>query len=307
MATDGAYRSAMNAAARQHGVLSTHHARVCGLSEQNIRHLVTIGVLERPAPGVLRVVGAGRSWRQRLMVAVAAAGPGCVVSHRAAAALHGFDRFPSGPVEVLVDRLYRSRDPRARIHSTRRLDTVDLTTVDGIPVTSPERTLIDLAASVGVNRLEEALDSGVRDHTVDLDRLRARIASLRTRGRRGVRKLERLVGGPTVTRPQSVLERRFLRSVEAAGLPTPECQVCVHRPDGSRAYVDFVFAGTNVAVEVDGHGAHATRRQRRHDSSRANDLVLADLLLLRFTYEQVVHDTDAVVADCRRALARAAA
>ena len=67
-----------------------------------------------------------------------------------------------------------------------------------------------------------------------------------------------------------------------------------------------MFPGTGVAVEVDGHHADTTRRQRRHDNERANDLVAADLRILRFTYEQVVDHPEAVIADCRRALGRAA-
>ncbi len=308
MAKDGDYRDIMKLAARQHGVMSTEQAEAANLTEQRSRHLVSTGVLERAAPRVLRVAGSTDTSRQRLMIAVLSAGPDAVVSHDAAGALHGFDRFPPGPVEVLVFRPYRSRDPHVRVHSSRRLDPVDMTVVDGIPVTTAERTLIDLAgcAAIGRNRLEEALDSGVRDGTVDVDVLRIRIAALRKRGRAGIRKLESLLGDTDEARPTTVLERRFLRHIERAGLPRPKCQVPVCRSDGSSAFVDFLFPRTNVAVEVDGHGSHATRRQRRHDNERGNDLMLtADLTILHFTYEQVVDHPDATIADCRRALALA--
>jgi hypothetical protein len=271
-----------------------------------LRTLVRDGTADRVAPRVLRIGGAPETWRQRLMVATLSAGPGCVVSHRAAAALHGFDRFPAGPVEVLVGRPYRSRDPRVRVHSTRRLDEEDLTVVDGIPVTTAERTLIDLAARVGRNRLEEALDSGVRDGVVDVQLLRDRVEALRRRGRRGIRRIASLVDAADHARPTTVLERRFLRGIVRAGLPEPDCQVPVARPDGTLAYVDFLFPGTRVAVEVDGHAAHATRRQRRHDNERANDLVLADLRILRFTYEQVDGHMDVVTSVCADALRSAA-
>jgi very-short-patch-repair endonuclease len=305
MAMEGRFQRFAVRAARQHGVGSTEDARATGLSRHQIQGLVSIGVLDRPAPGVLRVGGSTQTWRQRLMVATLSAGEGTVVSHRAAAALHGFDRFPPGPVEVLVQRPHRSRDPRVRVHSSRRLDAVDMTLVDAIPVTTAERTLVDLAARVGRNRLEEALDSGVRDRTVDVDVLRIRIAALRKRGRAGIRKLESLLGNAEDARPTTVLERRFLRELEHAGLPRPKCQVPLRRTDGTLAFVDFLFTGTGVAVEVDGHGTHATRRQRRHDNERANDLTLfADLTILRFTYEQVVHHPDATVSACRQALAR---
>jgi hypothetical protein len=306
VATEGRFAAAARLAARQHGALATSQARATGLTEDMLRTLARDGTLEPAAPGVLRIGGSPDTWRQRLTVATLSAGPGCVVSHRAAAALHGFDRFPAGPVEVLVDRPYRSRDPRVRVHSTRRLDDEDVSLVERIPVTTAERTLIDLAASVGRNRLEEALDSGVRDGSVDVDRLRARIAALRKRGRRGIRRIESLVDGADHARPTTVLERRFLRAIVQAGLPRPDCQVPVARPDGTRAYVDFLFPGTNVAVEVDGHVAHATRRQRRHDNERANDLVLADLRVLRFTYEQVQEHMDVVSSVCAGAIHRAA-
>jgi len=305
---DGGFDELASIAARQHGVVSTRDARSLKISKGRVQRLVALGVLERAAPGALRIRGSPETWRQRLVIATLSAGPGCVVSHRAAAALHGFDRFPPGPVEVLVDRPHRSRDPLVRVHSSRRLDPVDRTIVDGIPVTTPERTLIDLAATVGRNRLEEAIDSGVRDRILDTEVLRTRIGALRKRGRGGIRKIEGLIGDTTQRRPTTVLERRFLRHVERAGLPHPACQVPVRRPDGSLAFVDFMFPGSNLAIEVDGHGSHATRRQRRHDNERANDLVLcADLRVLRFTYEQVVGDPETVVADCRRALTRTVA
>jgi hypothetical protein len=308
MAKDGSFGELAALAARQHGAVSTRDAASVRVSKGKLERLVSLGAVQRAAPGVLRIAGSPGSWRQQLAIAVLSAGPGCAVSHRAAAALHGFDRFPPGPVEVLVDRPYRSRDPLVRVHSTRRLDAVDMTIVDGIPVTTPERTLIDLAAGVGRNRLEEAIDSGVRDRTVEVEVLRARITALRKRGRGGIRKIESLLGDSSQHRPTTVLERRFVRNLEHGGLPRPECQVPVRRPDGSLAHVDFVFPGTNVAVEVDGHGAHATRRQRRHDNERANDLLLAaDLRILRFTYEQVVDHPETVVTACRQALVRTAA
>jgi very-short-patch-repair endonuclease len=79
----------------------------------------------------------------------------------------------------------------------------------------------------------------------------------------------------------------------------PACQVPVRRPDGRIAYIDFLYGDLGLGVEVDGNIAHATPRQRSADNQRANDIELRDIRLIRFTYEQVVHEPEMVAATVR--------
>jgi hypothetical protein len=104
------------------------------------------------------------------------------------------------------------------------------------------------------------------------------------------------------TLPQSVIERGFVRLLEDAGLPLPELQHEVALPNGHKAYLDAAYPAIRLAWELDGHGVHATRKQRSADNTRAGLLADVGWHLRRFTYEQVVHDGGAVVRAVRAAV-----
>jgi very-short-patch-repair endonuclease len=99
-----------------------------------------------------------------------------------------------------------------------------------------------------------------------------------------------------------VLERKMLRLLAAHGLPRPVCQHRVVRPDSQVADLDFAYPEQRVAIEVDGHVGHATRRQRGSDARRGNQIVLADWRVLRFTYEDVTRRPGYVAEVVRTAL-----
>ena len=100
------------------------------------------------------------------LAAVMACGPGAALSHRSAAALLGL-RPGSGRIEVTVPAVCRQVSG-VRIYRSRMLDPRDFTVVDGIPVTSVARTLLDLSAVVRPNDLELAIDRAERSGLLDL-------------------------------------------------------------------------------------------------------------------------------------------
>src|SRR5262245_14435258 len=177
-------------AARQHGCASYGQARASGLTAAQIRHRVTSGLLERHGDQVLRVRGSPRTWKQDLMAGLLDLGDGAFVSRRAAAALHGFDRFPPGAVEFPLDRRRRGRRSSWLVHTTATLDPIDRAMVDGLACTSAARTVIDLARAETPTMLERAIDSAVRDGLASPTFLRRRLEALRGPGRAGVRLLD---------------------------------------------------------------------------------------------------------------------
>jgi predicted transcriptional regulator of viral defense system len=169
-------------------------------------------------PGVYRIAGAPVTWHQRLMAACLASGG--VASHRAGAALWGLEGFEPGPVEVVVPGPARRRLAGVRVHRTRDLPRADVGEVDGIPVTRPARTLVDLASVAGGDRLEGALDSALRQQLVTVAYVDRRLAAIGSAGRPGVAALRELLAARTERKPAgSQRGNRLAQLAVAAGLP----------------------------------------------------------------------------------------
>jgi very-short-patch-repair endonuclease len=271
----------------QHRVIRL--AQFPAAAHRRVRHLADRGVLERVGTGLYRVCGAPPTWRQALQIGVWALGKDAAVSHASAARLHHFDRFEdSAAVELTVIRGQRNRvalDGGAIVHSTTVRLAGDLRHVDGLPVTSPERTIVDLArAGFPTSLLEAAIDSALRLRLTTLDHIIDRIDECKGPARRGVARLDELVltsGG------HSVLERRFLKLVRRARLAVPTPQV-VHRREGRHvARVDFLFPQQDLVVEVSGGRGHSTPGDRANDARRRNQLQQMGRTVLEFTYEDV--------------------
>jgi hypothetical protein len=233
------------------------------------------------------------------MAALLDLGDRAVLSHHTAAALHGFDGFPRRPVELTMPRGARGREAHWRLHTTRRLEQIDRTEVEGFACTTASRTIIDLAASASIGQLERAIDSAVRDGSSSPAFLGRRLANLRGRGRRGVRLLDELL---VDTGGHSDLERRFLELVRRAGLPRPTCQPIFGR-GRTIARVDFSFNPKPVIVEVSGRRGHASDAERAKDAQRRNELQELGLVVLEFTNRQVRDHPEYVIATLRRHLA----
>lgn len=275
-------------AARQHGVVSLTQLSELVPSRSRRRRLVDTGHLERLLPTVFAVPGSPATRERALRAGLLWLGPEAMVSHRAAAALHGFERSDPGAVEFQVPRRVRGRQGAFIVHSTAHLGPLDVVDVDGFPVTSATRTVIDLArARVPDVVLEAAIDSAVHSWKSSPAALAERLAELRGRGRWGAPRLDRLLvdaGGHTV------LERRFLTLVRSAGLPRP-CTQVIHR-DGDRRIgrVDFEFVPYGLVVEVSGRRGHASDAERTRDAQRRNELQALGRTVIEYTWHHVTNE-----------------
>ncbi len=171
-------------------------------------------------------------------------------------------------------------------------------------MTSPTRTLIDVAAHEAPARLAAALDGALRDGLTSEDFVHRRIAALRTKGRHGIPNLLDVLAGREVTRGgHSWLEREFLRLAAAAGLPRPRTQAVLARRRDRFVRVDCCFPGTPVVVELLGYRFHRTAAQMAGDAERLNALLLEGHIPFQFTYAQVVSQADHVIATTRGSVA----
>lgn len=277
-----------NVLALQHGVVGHEQLREHDVGRYTVDRWVAEGRLERCAPRVWRVAGAPVTWEQRLWTGLLSLGPAAMVSHRAAARLHRFDRADAEIVEFLVPRRHRNARIDELVHCSKLIRPLDAVTVDGLRVTSATRTILDLA-NVGVHP-DRVMAASTAPSGCSSARPRrcGRLFDIRRQGRAGVRMIDRLLedaGGHTM------LERAFLRAMREAGLPRPETQVVFR--DGSRtlARVDFLFREYGIVVEVSGQLGHTTPTERARDAQRRNELQDLGLVVYEFTWEQVTKRT----------------
>lgn len=286
-------------ATRQHGIVSRAQLRSAGLDRHSIDRRIRGGRLHPVHRGIYAVGHRAMAGGSREMAALLACGPRALISHRSAAVLQQLLPYPAnpGPVDVTVVGRQRTRRRGIRAHRVGSLQRRDVRVVDGIRVTSAARTLLDLATVLPPSLLERAIaEAQVRG----IARKRDLVDQLeRNRGRRGTRALRQLLdlaGGPAFTR--SAAERRLLRLVRAAELPTPEVNA---RVGGFE--VDFVWRDQRLVVEIDGFTYHASRAAFERDRQRDSILAARGYTVIRVTWRQLVDAPEAVVARLATALA----
>ena len=230
----------------------------------------------------------------RRMAAVLAAGPGAVLSHASAAALWEIRPTSATRIDVSVrSAAGRTKRPGLRIHRTPTLGADEITEHQAIRVTTPARTLLDLASSLPRRALERALDEAEINELYDLRELQG--VALAHAGERGARHLKRALdedGDPTLT--DSELEELMLALCDEHGLERPKPQAWVA---GLR--VDFLFAASRLVVETDGYRYHRTRRAFERDRERDAILARAGYRTLRFTHRQLTREPAMVAATLR--------
>jgi very-short-patch-repair endonuclease len=173
-----------------------------------------------------------------------------------------------------------------------RLHPSESVTFDGLRVTTPARTIADMAGRLEPRQLrklvERAQDLGRFDSTA----IRAHLS--RHPRRPGCASLRDLIAliEPDADGARSHLERLFLRLVRLARLPEPEVNLRI-----GRATRDFAWPAYRLAVEVDGHSYHSSPSDKRRDHRRDRALTALGWRPLRFTYEEVALQPEAVAKE----------
>jgi very-short-patch-repair endonuclease/predicted transcriptional regulator of viral defense system len=279
-------------ATRQHGVVTRRQLEALGLTRSAVGRRAVAGQLHRVHRGVYAVGHPVLTRYGRWMAAVLAAGPGAALSHASAAALWEIRASNATRTDVSIPRASgRAKRTRLRIHRAGALECDETTTHHGIPVTTPARTLLDLASSLPRRALERALDEAEILELFDLRQLTNMIDA--HRGQRGAGALAAALGdhraGTTVTR--SALEEAFLALCAAHALERPQTNVRVCGLE-----VDFLFAAQRLVVEADSWRFHRTRRAFERDRQRDAILARAGYRTLRFTHRQMTQRPGEVAA-----------
>jgi len=186
------------------------------------------------------------------------------------------------------------------VYRTQLLPPDEVTRLRRIPVTTPARTLLDLATVLPLRELEQAIAEAERRYDGAQRRLLALLA--RYPARAGTAKLRELLGGsrnPAFTRSEA--ERKFLELVRRAGLPAPEPNVRLHGYE-----VDFLWRDEVLAVEIDGYAFHHDRSAFEADRRRDADLAAHGIQAIRITWRQITDEPEATLVRLVQALAERA-
>jgi very-short-patch-repair endonuclease len=288
-------------AADQHGLVTLAQARSCGLTRHGLHWRLSSRRFEEVHPAVYRIAGAPDTHPAALRAAALAVAPDGVVSHRSAAWLWGLLPDEGEAVEVSVPRPRGPRLEGVVVHRSRDLVPTHTTLRDGIPVTNPLRTLVDLGAVSSRWTVEDALDRGLADRRFTVAAVEWMRHEVARPGRRGCGVLrtvldERALGAAP---PDGMLEPRMARLLRSHGLPPAVFQ---HPVPEARARLDFAHPELRLAIEVDGYEVHGSPRAMTADHERHNRLVAAGWTVLRFTWEQVVRRPGEVAKAIRSAL-----
>ena len=273
---------------RQHGVVARWQLVVLGIHPTVIDRRLADGRLRRIHRGVYAVGPLDREGHW--MAAVLAGGEGALLSHRDAAMLWNLRETSRRAIDVTVVGAHRRSRPRLTFHSAIALQADDRAEIDGIPVTSVPRTLLDLAEVVSAQQLRRAYEAAERHGLLDMRAVNELVA--RSNGRRGLAPLLALLDydpSPAVG-SKSDLECRFLDLVREVGLPLPQLNVCVEG-----FMVDAYWPRAWLVVELQSWRHHAHRQAFERDSERLGRLQLAGYSVLPLTYRQLRDQPDWVI------------
>jgi very-short-patch-repair endonuclease len=221
------------------------------------------------------------------MAAVLACGRSAALSHRSAAALWRIGTERDDAIDISVARHCWLTRAGLRVRSRPSLSVGDIGSHREIPVTSPVRTLIDLATELPVGRLERAVNEADKRDLIDPESLREALDDYA--GQPGVRPLRTLLDRHTFRLSDTELEVLFRPIAEAAGLPTPLTKQMVNGFE-----VDFFWPQLRLVVETDGLRYHRTPAAQARDALRDQTHTAAGLTPLRFSHYQVKYEPSRV-------------
>lgn len=174
----------------------------------------------------------------------------------------------------------------------------EVTVHEGIPVSTPVRTLIDQATQLRPMQLERAVNEADK-----LDRVRADVLHTSLddyRGQPGVAPLRKLLDPLTFRLSDSELEQLMRPLARGAGLPRPETKMWVNGYE-----VDFFWPDLRIVIETDGLRYHRTASQQRRGLKRDQTHLAAGMWPLRFSHWQIKHEASYVRKVLRATIARA--
>jgi len=255
-------------------------------------------------PGVYLLAGVSKTFEQRLWVGWLAVGPGGLVSHEGAAERHRIPNVIRGRVTLITPHGRHHRIEGVFVHQLDDVLPDHRMAIDGLPITTPARTVVDLAAVVHPARLLPIVEDTNHARIASYTQVGACMTSVARRGKPGIRRLARVLDKLTSTnaRSMSVLERKLFELVAAARLDRPTSQFPFPGRQFTNGCVDAAYLDAKLVIEVDGRSWHTRIAEVKRDHERDAEAARNGWQTLRLLWEHVEDDPDGTAALIRDVL-----
>jgi predicted transcriptional regulator of viral defense system len=296
-------------ASRQHGIFVFADAIESGFSRRQADRLAATE-WERLYDGVFRMPGAPATWRSELFAATVAATPPVGISFSSAIALQGLPRGRTDIVEVTCKRWLRIQRRNLVVHESTRFTEQDITMIDGIPVTTAERLIVDMAGRRPFPEyIESLIQAARRKRLITYDSTLATFNRLARRGLRGVKAMRiALERWDELLRPtESEMETLLIQVLREHGLPEPVPQFTVLDQQGNFvARTDAAIPEWRVIVEYQSNQEHLDEFQVARDDRRRNKIIAAGYFPLAARLEDLRNGGQILVDEILRTARRPA-
>jgi very-short-patch-repair endonuclease len=269
---------------QRHGVVSREQLVAAGVGRGAIARGIEAGRLRPVFRGVYAVGHVALRREGWWMAALLACSDGAALSHRTAGTIWAVLTGPIVPIDVTTSTDHGRKHARITTHRAR-LHALDALVIDGLRVTTPSRTIVDLATRLEGRALRDAVERAQDLRRFDPHDIRDTLA--RAPRRPGTRRLEDLITvmAPDKDNARSHLERMFLALTRKARLPKPASNLEI--AGRSR---DFAWPDQRLVVETDGYRYHSSRQAKRSDNRRDRQLTAQGWRPVRFTYEEIAFE-----------------
>jgi len=288
--------------ARQAGAFHAKQAAGVGVDRRMINSAVRARALIRLHVNVFGFAGMAPSTQREVWASVLQVGDGivgdhAVGSHEAMLCARGIERVQFEPV-VSVPPLANQRHAGIRVHRLGDLRGDMIEYVDGLPLTTVARGVIDVSSTFRRNRLDQLIDQlTITERVTTLGSIERTLRRSNRRGRRGIRVLQELLDARGAIAPRSRSEKLADELLARSDLPPPVHEYPHPGWTLGDAFVDRAWADAMLIVEIDGRSWHQRDRDMQKDRARDRSAGLVGWFTARFLHSEVRDEPDAFIAD----------
>jgi very-short-patch-repair endonuclease len=284
-------------ATNQYGAFARWQLLPRGVGVDAIKQRLATGYWIAVLPGVYVLAGSRDTYERRLWAGWLAVGPDALVSHEAAAQVHLIPSVIRNRVVLTNAHGWHHRLPGIVVHQLNDMLPEHRTSIDGLPVTTPARTVVDLAGIVHPARLLPIVEGSHHARIANYTDVGVCMASVARRGKPGIRQLAKVLDRLTATKAQTMskLERDLFEMLAAAGLPRPRSQFPFPGRLFTLGCVDAAYVDAKLVIEADGRAWHTRIADVKRDRERDADAARHGWQTLRLLYEHITADPEGTV------------